>query len=61
MLAEELKINLGLTVTQDIVNSKQNIDTIEHKTFIEGVKSIFETLFTVQIDKSRPSSKAMDE
>ena len=37
--AEELKINPGLTVTQEIVNSK-------HKAFIEGVTNITVKLFS---------------
>ena len=35
-----------MTVTQDIVNSKWQIDTIKHKTFIEGFTSISEKLFS---------------
>ena len=46
MSAEELKIEPGLTITQEIVNSKRQMDTVEHKAFIEGVTSISEKLFS---------------
>ena len=45
MTAEELKVDPWLTVTQEVVNMKQQIDTVEHKAFIEVVTNITEKLF----------------
>ena len=44
--AEELKREPGLTVCQDIVNAKRQIDAVEHKAFLEGVINISEKLFS---------------
>ena len=46
MLTEKLKIESGLIVNQDIVNSKRQIDTVKHKAFIEGVTNITEKQFS---------------
>ena len=37
MTAEKLKVDPGLTVTEDVINSKRQISTVEHEAFIEEV------------------------
>ena len=37
MSVEELKVDPGLTVTQDIINSKCQITLVEHQVFIQNV------------------------
>ena len=46
MTAAELKINPGLTITQDIINSRCQITLVEHQTFIQGLTNISEKMFS---------------
>ena len=46
MSAEELKVDPGLTVTQDIINSKRQITMVEHQAFIHGVTNVTEKMFS---------------
>ena len=46
MSTEELKREPGLTVCQDIIRAKRQINTVEHKAFLEGITSLSEKLFS---------------
>ena len=46
MTAAELKIDPGLTITQDIINSRYQITLVEHQTFIQGVMNVSEKMFS---------------
>ena len=64
MTAEGLKVDPGLTVTQDFVNLKCQIDTVVHKAFIEGVTNITEKLFSspeVEADMTQANRKQKRE
>ena len=40
MAATELKVDPGLTITQDVINSWHQIMLIQHQLFIESVKNV---------------------
>ena len=46
MSAEEVKREPGLTVCQDFISDKRQINTVEHKAFLEGGTNISEKLFS---------------
>ena len=56
MTAEELKVDPGLTVTQDIINSKRQITIVKHQAFIVGVTNVTEKLFSSHEVKAEMSA-----
>ena len=46
MTAAELKVNPGLTITQDIINSWCQITLTQHQEFVLGVTNVTERLFS---------------
>ena len=46
MTAAELKVNPGLTITQDIINSWRQITLTQHQEFVLGVTNVTERMFS---------------
>ena len=46
MSAEELNVEPGIIVCQDIISSKRQIDTVDLPSFLEGVTKVTETMFS---------------
>ena len=46
MTAAELKVDLGLTTTQDVINSWCQITLSQHQKFAEGVKNVLVEMFS---------------
>ena len=60
--AEELKIDLGLSITQDVVNTWRQITTNVYPKFVADMSDMNEKLFShpeVEADMSAPNKKKL--